>query len=601
MVLQKRINAFPSLLILLFISCFLVFTSCESITGSDDNGDSDDEEQQEQQEEAKHPFAGGTGVADDPYEIETLTQLDSVRNYLNSDFILISDIDAGETENWNNGQGFNPIGEDTSSVEGVKFKGNFDGDGHTISNLAIDFVFDEKGDEYSIGLFGTIAGGRVENFTLEKISVNASITAGIDQNVIHTGGLAGIVEDESTVYNITISGNINTERKSSTGGLVGFNQGSISESSVDGEITSQGGAGGLVGNNYSEISGSTSSAVVSGREDVGGLIGVMREGKVVNSEASGKVTGEESVGGLVGSYLGDTIENSFAEGDVTGTEKVGGLVGATGDETSIENSVAVGNVDGERYIGGLIGATDSQNIRNTSAEGTVTASGKYVGGLIGLVVDGGSVAKSFAEGSVSGNKLVGGLVGSIEKGTVRQSYSTGDVNGDNLVGGLVGWNQNGGLVSESYANGMVTGKSTVGGLVGWNLNESSVKKSYAEGNVTGDFKTGGIVGYNSNNATVKQSFSVGEVVASSRDSQSGGIAGEFGEGELLKSYWDSETTLQDDAVGNTTGSGTINSVTGLTTSEMSGSSAESNMTNLDFENTWTITSESYPKLQWQED
>ena len=38
-------------------------------------------------------FAGGTGTANDPYQIETAEQLNNVRNYMKSHFVLNRDID----------------------------------------------------------------------------------------------------------------------------------------------------------------------------------------------------------------------------------------------------------------------------------------------------------------------------------------------------------------------------------------------------------------------------------------------------------------------------------------------------------------------------
>ncbi|PSQ61517.1 MAG: hypothetical protein BRD23_00045 [Halobacteriales archaeon SW_9_67_25] len=67
---------------------------------------------------------------------------------------------------------------------------------------------------------------------------------------------------------------------------------------------------------------------------------------------------------------------------------------------------------------------------------------------------------------------------------------------------------------------------------------------------------------------------------------------------MTHSYWDTTTTGRSDGVGSS--SGTID-VTGLTTSEMKGSTAQSNMGALDFTNTWAVldtsSAISYPYLQ----
>ncbi len=66
-------------------------------------------------------FAGGSGTGEDPYQIETVEQLQAIADMVNLDkhFILIADIDASETENWDNGKGFNPIGSWSSDPDNI--------------------------------------------------------------------------------------------------------------------------------------------------------------------------------------------------------------------------------------------------------------------------------------------------------------------------------------------------------------------------------------------------------------------------------------------------------------------------------------------------
>ena len=78
-------------------------------------------------------FAGGDGSKEEPYHIETVEQLQEIRNHTDKHFIQIANIDASDTENWNDGEGFEPIGDVT-----VKFIGSYDGSGYEISGLYID-------------------------------------------------------------------------------------------------------------------------------------------------------------------------------------------------------------------------------------------------------------------------------------------------------------------------------------------------------------------------------------------------------------------------------------------------------------------------------
>jgi hypothetical protein len=220
-------------------------------------------------------------------------------------------------------------------------------------------------------------------------------------------------------------------------------------------------------------------------------------------------------------------------------------------------------------IGGMFGEVDTagtiKNVSLVNAEVTdsTKSTDSFVGCLVGI--NQGTINESYASGSVSRAFMLGGLVGRNE-GTIKKSYSSVSVDGAGYsgVGGLVG--QNFGTVSESYATGPVDGSGQVGGLVG--QNSGMIEKSYATGSVDGSRQVGGLVGRNEFR--------------------------EF-EGTVTGSYWDMETTGQSTSAGNSTG---------LTTSEMVGSAAKSNMRGFDFADTWeTVTREhvrgGYPVLAWQ--
>ena len=309
----------------------------------------------------------------------------------------------------------------------------------------------------------------------------------------------------------------------------------------------------------------------SGESDVG-LFGSV-DGTVQNlSIVNVNVTGDSRVGGVAGSHGSvQTIENVSVSGTVTGTSNVGGVVGENNGR--VKNTESAADVSGGSRVGGLVGAHSRQigeyTIENSTASGNVTvneaAEGLTVtssfGGLVGYNA-GGTIKYSNATGGVNGGNLyTGGLVGNNQGGlsptTVKHSYATGDVNGDSSVGGLIGKNQNDTVV-DSYSVGEVTGTTDVGSLVGNNTGaNAAVNRSYAAGSVSG--VTGsGLVGANESGATV------------------------------TNSYWDKETTGQSGSAAGT----------GLTTSEMKGDAAQSNM--FDFTNTWVVednaTHISYPYL-----
>ncbi|MFU8796215.1 MAG: GLUG motif-containing protein [Dehalococcoidia bacterium] len=97
------------------------------------------------------------------------------------------------------------------------------------------------------------------------------------------------------------------------------------------------------------MSGCRSGGGVSGDDYVGGLVGD-NQGDVTNAYATGSVTGEWHVGGLVGFNEG-SISNTYSTGDVTGSIWVGGLVGnnrdgAVRDSFWDRESSGIGESDG---------------------------------------------------------------------------------------------------------------------------------------------------------------------------------------------------------------------------------------------------------------
>ena len=308
------------------------------------------------------------------------------------------------------------------------------------------------------------------------------------------------------------------------GGLVGWNNGPISDSDARGaQVRGLGSVGGLVGANYNNpgdgvntIMRSTASAAVTATTNsVGGLVG-WNNGPISDSHARGSVQGlhqngglvgwnsssitdssasgdvgdaaslGESVGGLVGLNKGGMIRGSSATGDVTSTKStIGGLVGR--NEGTITESVASGAVTGEHAVGGLVGydrgVSSGDSISASRASGNVTGSGERVGGLVGW--SDGTIRASYATGAVTGAQRVGGLVGRLV-GAIIAAYASGNVSGSgNAVGGLVGQSDSGNSftptassVLASYATGSVSGGVTnLGGLIGLAQTPTGVRPS----------------------------------------------------------------------------------------------------------------------------
>ena len=248
-------------------------------------------------------FGGDSIHASQNLEIQTWYDLDAVRDNLDGNHILMSDLDsttAGYEElaspTANQGEGWEPIGFWSAPSSGcggapaimlqIGLTGTFDGQGYEIRDLFIN-----RPGEGEVGLFGLVDEG------------------GIIRNV-------GVV-------NVTVTGGW------IVGGLVGENHyGTVSNSYSSGNVTGEDHVGGLVGENSGIVSDSYSTGSVTGNDErVGGLVGGNNgHGVVSNSYSTGSVTGDFKVGGLVGSNSG-TVSDSYSTGYVSGYGHVGGLVG----------------------------------------------------------------------------------------------------------------------------------------------------------------------------------------------------------------------------------------------------------------------------------
>jgi PGF-CTERM protein len=336
----------------------------------------------------------GDGTETNPYEVGNVDQLQCINEQdPGADYRQVSDINASGTSGWNDGKGFEPIGE-FNRTRDTEFTGNFDGTDHTISELTID-----RGSANRVGLFGQAeADSRLENVSLENVDI--------------TGDGA-------------------------VGGLVGFSYGTVTDSYVTGGISGDGGVGGLVGVSFGAVTESYAVGNVSGNNSyVGGLIGNNNLGGTVeNSYATVDTTGKNLVGGLVGSTVG-IVRESYVNGSVSGNDDVGGLGGVNGGV--VKRSYATGNVSGNRNVGGLVG-DNRVNVTESYATGDVSGDDK-VGGLVGVNGNDGIIERSYATGNVSGNDDVGGLVG-FSYGTVNESYWDTESTGQSTSAGGTGLNK----------------------------------------------------------------------------------------------------------------------------------------------------------------
>lgn len=189
--------------------------------------------------------------------IETVEDFRKIDDDLSGNYVLAQNIDFG-------GNNYRPI----AYKSGTSFTGKFSGNGHTISNISVNY------DDDLVGLFGT---------------------------------------NKGLIMNLAVSGEVTGEEY--IGGICAKNEGTIYSCSFDGEVKqsattqSKGKVGGICGANYATISNCFNSADVSGKDYIGGICGEMfgDDPVVVYCVSVGKVsgfTGSAIVGGICGYGIG---------------------------------------------------------------------------------------------------------------------------------------------------------------------------------------------------------------------------------------------------------------------------------------------------------
>lgn len=447
----------------------------------------------------------GAGVDNDPYYISSYEHLVRLRmlvdtevtnEYLTSDicFQQTADLDMAYAS-WDsdNVYGWISIG----SVPNCPFKGQYDGGGHTISNLWID-----RPSSAGVGLFGFVEGAVLTNIKIDSPSIEGHFGVG--------GLVGGVVSPGDDVLSAVITGCsltngtiVGSSEGIGVGGLIGVvdmkskllvdNCNNVS-TAISG-ATGVGGlvGGGVAGSSVVITSSSNSANIQSTNTGAGGLIGAVDSLSILNCYNKGNVTGSTrktnsdteacfGTGGLVGGSGPAQIVTSYNEGDVSGYIGVGGIAGSSriSDDMTFNNILVKaaynkGRITGESSVGGICGEAQLGGYALLN-EGTITAEGEsnsHVGGICGVgslsviynAVNGGSVSTKCTDGGT-----IGGIISKSDWGTLLTCQNYGDISGGAYhMGGVVALAGNYSMMNYCSNAGALTSSNTsgiVGGVVG---------------------------------------------------------------------------------------------------------------------------------------
>lgn len=458
----------------------------------------------------------GSGTETDPYIIDSAEDLFAMAARINNEstrdtyapahYRLSADIDLG-------GKKWEPIDGCELGFEGV-----FDGGGHTISGLKIDYKDPLTGNgSRNLGLFGLVK-GTVKNLTLSDSTVTVksgrspytaalvgSLRGGLIENCHTTSTVsvtssfdaAGIVcntDDTARVTDCTNAASVTGTTNVANVAGVGVNiRGPLARCSNAGAITSQAKAGGVAVSIYAGAEDCTNSGTVQALDNAGGITVHFDDG-ALNQESN-----DSSV----------TLLRCVNTGNVTSSEDLaaGIAVGCrTGRVQDCENK---GTIEGKKDTGGILAFFQISSFGNACAEFTVSG-----------CVNSGSVT------SIGDSTLypAGGICGRIyQAGTAvlfENCENSAPVVSAGACGGILGYGWNNSLtLTESENYGKIDGYRYCGGLVGM------VRSSGLEG-VQEDFFTA------KNCGNFGDVYS-GKPYAYYEDSYAAGILGAFVEDEGL--------------------------------------------------------------------
>ena len=323
-------------------------------------------------------FAGGTGTAEDPWQISTAEQLYRIHDDLTAHYILIADIDLSAYENWTPIGAFQSLSDAPEDAEvphpDYAFTGTFNGDGHTISNLTVS-----SDAPMGAGLFGCAAGTEngaayIRNFTLKNVNVSGFYLV---------GGAVGLQFMNCPVSDIH---------------LVGENT-----------LTGMQGIGGIVGTGFDLISNCSATVNIIVQGDDGACAGLIAGGTTMSSVKNCEVTGGKiTADGNATWGFGALCGAPWGAAEITDCKVSGTVITVSG-----ENNRLVGGLVG---FGGTYDPTAPAQITGCTVEDvTIIVSGTTdsVGGLIGAgkeMMEGSEVMSSFkiSDCVVSGSITGGG-------------------------------------------------------------------------------------------------------------------------------------------------------------------------------------------------
>ena len=200
-------------------------------------------------------YSGGSGTQQDPWIISSVKDLQLLANTINDGKAAGFDADSANIGNYHGyyfkqtadidltGVSWEPIGYSGSYY----FAGNYDADGHSITNAVSTGKVDPDGFA-TAGIFGWVAFGSVQNLHVK----NANFLAIGQNNYSYVGGIAGVCYGSSIKNCSVVNSSLESKRNNNNncaGSIVGYSTGGTFEkcAAENNQVKTMAYGGGFVG------------------------------------------------------------------------------------------------------------------------------------------------------------------------------------------------------------------------------------------------------------------------------------------------------------------------------------------------------------------
>ena len=302
-----------------------------------------------------------------------------------------------------------PIGSEKN-----RWKGNMDGQGHTISHFYIKTAQDY------VGLFGYTDGATIQDLIFDYAKVENVNTTGTKTD--YTGILAGKAygDSPSHIKGIKTTNNCTVIGQKDTGGIVGCAKINLENCENRSSVKGKGNVGGIAGSSFERnIKRCTNYGTVENDavQYIGGIIGYAYETSIEDCANYGNITSASPVaGGIAGSTMDNSsIQNVFSYGDVTYTNTSGIIIGHVGGTLTAKGIVA--------YNKEALLNNSSENIKIVGAGSLTLEDGKVEA----------DVVKAFTKQQIKSGEvawLLNGSTSTPAEGSTLAWYQTLGENGD---------------------------------------------------------------------------------------------------------------------------------------------------------------------------